>query len=445
MYGTNAHSSEAESLRMRRNDYFSSPEGSVADFPSYPPYSELPFTSLKRRKQGSNFVKWTMRGVLASPVIVLVLWSTCAVLFANKQTSQVKPSSRQLKLPKFTKATGQGQQMMYMQPQGKAAYMLQQQAQQLGNEQQELAPQQGSQMNAGQMMAVPQNTVQYMAAQPQEVSGGQMMAANQNMVNPGQYMITDSSRQEQQPLSVITPGQFLATQQQSQPFGATEQVQPLGATAQAQPLGVTAQAQPLTAMTEQGQPLGVTAQTQLLGAAEQAQEVAQAQPMGSAHDRARPHRPQPRAVLDAPVKQQVFYYDPKDATKTGELQIPDTVYDEDGNRVSLQALQGSQIFLEPPKQQISEQPQQLTVPTNIKKWGESTIQDQSIIVSTVAVMALLVGALSARRLRSRSFLSSCIENESLEDDVAYDTAYTTTDNSYNTFGGWKGDLEKFDV
>ncbi len=60
-------------------------------------------------------------------------------------------------------------------------------------------------------------------------------------------------------------------------------------------------------------------------------------------------------------------------------------------------------------------------------------------------MALLVGALSARRLRSRSFLSSCIENESLEDDVAYDTAYTTTDNSYNTFGGWKGDLEKFDV
>ena len=73
------------------------------------------------------------------------------------------------------------------------------------------------------------------------------------------------------------------------------------------------------------------------------------------------------------------------------------------------------------------------------------MQDQSIIVSTVAVMALLVGALSARRLRSRSFLSACIENESLEDDVAYDTAYTTTDHSYNTFGGWKGDLEKFDV
>lgn len=85
-------------------------------------------------------------------------------------------------------------------------------------------------------------------------------------------------------------------------------------------------------------------------------------------------------------------------------------------------------------------------------------QDQMIIVSTVATMALLVGALSARRLRSRHFLSSCIENESLEDELAYDTAYTTTGgrgSGYDTFGGggssggsalpWRGDLEKFDV
>ena len=80
-----------------------------------------------------------------------------------------------------------------------------------------------------------------------------------------------------------------------------------------------------------------------------------------------------------------------------------------------------------------------------ESWGESTAQDQSIIVCTVAVMALLVGALSARRLRARSFLSSCIENESLEDEVAFDNAYTiSAGDSYNTFG-WKGDLEKFDV
>jgi hypothetical protein len=92
-----------------------------------------------------------------------------------------------------------------------------------------------------------------------------------------------------------------------------------------------------------------------------------------------------------------------------------------------------------------------------------------IIISTVATMALLVGALSARRLRSRQFLNFCIENESLEDELAYDAAYTTTSTvgasgfyssggGYDTFGGgggggdryggdlrWRGDLEKFDV
>ena len=87
-------------------------------------------------------------------------------------------------------------------------------------------------------------------------------------------------------------------------------------------------------------------------------------------------------------------------------------------------------------------------------------QDQMIIISTVATMALLVGALSARRLRSRHFLSSCIENESLEDELAYDTAYTTSAGQghggaggYDTFTStgsssglpWRGDLEKFDV
>merc|ERR1711862_660891 len=64
-------------------------------------------------------------------------------------------------------------------------------------------------------------------------------------------------------------------------------------------------------------------------------------------------------------------------------------------------------------------------------------QDQMIIVSTVATMALLVGALSARRLRSRQFLSSCIENESLEDELAYDTAYTT-DGGSSIIGGGRG-------
>ena len=69
--------------------------------------------------------------------------------------------------------------------------------------------------------------------------------------------------------------------------------------------------------------------------------------------------------------------------------------------------------------------------------------DQSIIVGTAGVMALLVGALSARRLRSKGVLSLCMDDENLQDDAAYDTAFTTS-GSYNTFA-WKGDLEKFDV
>mmetsp|Transcript_49152 Transcript_49152/g.96075 ORF Transcript_49152/g.96075 Transcript_49152/m.96075 type:complete len:483 (-) Transcript_49152:216-1664(-) len=76
------------------------------------------------------------------------------------------------------------------------------------------------------------------------------------------------------------------------------------------------------------------------------------------------------------------------------------------------------------------------------------VQDQMVVISTVATMALLVGALSARRMRSRQFLSSCIENESLEDELAYDTAYTTgASTGYGAFTSapWRGDLEKFDV
>ena len=147
-------------------------------------------------------------------------------------------------------------------------------------------------------------------------------------------------------------------------------------------------------------------------------------------------------------KKLVYYYDAKAATnQNGELQVPSIVYDANGNALSLNSLAGADIYLEPPEASLEEPspPMQLSIPENWIAERTTTSQDQSIIVCTVAVMALLVGALSARRLRSRSFLSSCIENEALEDDVAYDTAYTTTDNSYNTFGGWKGDLEKFDV
>jgi len=69
--------------------------------------------------------------------------------------------------------------------------------------------------------------------------------------------------------------------------------------------------------------------------------------------------------------------------------------------------------------------------------------NSSILVATVGVVALLVGALSARHARGRACLNACLENENLvAHEAAYDTAHTTA-NTYSTF--WKGDLEKFDV
>jgi len=78
--------------------------------------------------------------------------------------------------------------------------------------------------------------------------------------------------------------------------------------------------------------------------------------------------------------------------------------------------------------------------------------NQLIVIATVATMALFGGALVARRMRTRNFLNSCIENESLEDELAFDAANTTLGAAvgYDTFSAvgdmkWKGDLEKFDV
>ena len=90
--------------------------------------------------------------------------------------------------------------------------------------------------------------------------------------------------------------------------------------------------------------------------------------------------------------------------------------------------------------------------------SSSAPNEQMIVVATVATAAMLMGALFARRIRTREFLSGCIENETLEDDVAYDTAYTTTSSpggyaygTYDAFGGGSGGLwgggnvEKFEV
>ena len=66
-----------------------------------------------------------------------------------------------------------------------------------------------------------------------------------------------------------------------------------------------------------------------------------------------------------------------------------------------------------------------------------------------ASIALTFGALAARRLNKRKYLElSCFESDSIESELAYDIAYTTTPSElgYGSFATpWTGDLEKFDV
>jgi hypothetical protein len=193
-----------------------------------------------------------------------------------------------------------------------------------------------------------------------------------------------------------------------------------------------------------------------------------------------------------------YYYDPRDVPtdpRTGRIagnRLPPIVYDPSGNPHWLSSIRAKEILLEaPPLGQASSPAVQAAAaaapPGNvapaeanpvgsawtsaamvqagggsggsgssgpIPQWGESTATDQSIIVCTVGIMALLVGAVSARRFRRQSFLSACIENEALDSQHGDDAAlpYGTggpadggASSSYRTFEGWKGDLEKFDV
>jgi len=353
---------------------FAAVDGNVGDFP--PLYSDLPFS--RRRKYGRNSdkdaIKLAMRCVLASPVLVLCLWTVGAFVFANKHVGN-----------------------------NTSARLMKRQAQ----------------MQSPQMLMLPQ---QQQPMQPQV-----MMMASPQGAQPLQMQQEQPQMQQQaQPIMMMS-------QQQVQPMQQTQEA--------AQPVMQQTEQEPVMQQTMQEQPVM------------QRTKKTKNQRSGAMNQRPLPRNPsqpqQPLAIQQQQPRQQILYYEPSHAMANGKLEAPMIVYDLNGNPIPLQSLRGAQIYMEPPKQQV-QAPLKGMSTQDIQKWGESTAQDQSIIVATVAVMALLVGAISARRMRSRNILSSCIENEALEDDVAYDTAYTTTnkDNSYyNTFasGGWKGDLEKFDV
>jgi hypothetical protein len=456
----------------------------------------MPFTTLKRRKQqeGNQFVKWAMRAVLASPIAVLVLWSTCALLFSNKAAQQANPSRRAAKLlSKTTKhKTGRGNNnnngidnfpMALSVEEGTAMYsdnilppvplqktnnmngmdgnlyMMQPYVQADGTTVLVSVP-----VQTPQQQQVPQPLQQssrrrymrgYMASNSAVTGYDQLVPEPPpqiQVINGQQYMLIENNVMQDQMLPVYSPlGATSGSSSSNSDILFQPPPPPLTHVSGANAVSKTVVVRPRPAPR-------ATPDVEILEPPPQQHLVERLSNGTLVHVR----NTSKKQVMDAPPqqhlverlsngtlvhvrdmkKQQVYYYDAKEAssgTQDGEFDVPLVVYDEGGNAISLDALMdhhtGAEVFLEPPLQAVY-------APA---AWGESAFQDQSIIVSTVAVMALLVGALSARRLRSRSFLSSCIENESLEDDIAYDTAYTTTDNSYNTFGGWKGDLEKFDV
>jgi hypothetical protein len=406
-----------------------------------------------------------MRAVLLSPVIVLVFWSIGAMIFSknvnqksnNKYNNRMNSRGRNNQRMTAAMMESQASNMYMLAPRtyGMAAQPVRQMGSNI------VAPMYGeaqnNQMNqnmvtnpllADQQMQMMPQLSNNMVVQPSPLQTTQQelpaMMIQGKLMEP-KYMIPASPMQEQP--QVVLQASYPEVPQLLQP--------------------------PVTLPVEQPQ---VMQEQQLLALSPEA--IVVPDPLGSG---TRPMIHQPPHMRGSTGGATLLYYDPMQtfSGENGQVHLPSTVYDAQGNSIDLASLASQnqvQILVEPPRQQSQplhqgvmkeEQPlielpvieqavpeAQMAVP-DIKKWGESTSQDQSIIVGTVAVMAMLVGALSARRLRSRSVLSACIENESLEDDAAYDAAYSTTmpqhndiGSSYNTFGGgvgWKGDLEKFDV
>ena len=528
-YGTHPGSNSSGRTRQRRNPadngLFSSPHGSFDDPAQFPPYAELPFTSLKRRRQlqdNNSFVKWVMRGVLLSPVVVLVLWSIAAVTFANNH--QIGHSVR--KTNNNAKNRNQSQKNRRMIPNNFGNgqnYMAAAAAPAIP--QQQLQDQQGNliyNVNGNAMMMAPQQIQQ----QLQVMNSGQVATNNLLLSNAFQQQQGGAIPMQPQgkpipvfnPLGNSLPSNVVPANNQQQGYSQIFQQTPkqAGAFTAAQPQQVflannQAGVMQTSIMTQQQQQ-----QQMPLVNLDSADPNVMKQPSMGESD-AFPNLEQlpldglenkmaedPVAMQQggglsgatqdqlqaSPAKQAVYFYDPKDTklSDTGViLQMPTVVYDTNGKAVPLEELRhqapvyvqapvlgassadaeisdtaavggadSGQLLVSSPSRGASlvsppSKEAAMSIPDSL---GTATAQDQTIIVATVAVMALLVGALSARRLRTKSFLSACIENESLEDDAAYDDAYTTTaaassamgaDSSYNTFGGWKGDLEKFDV
>jgi hypothetical protein len=449
-------SSEAAPLRRRENDSFASPSR------YFTMQDAADFSTMRRRKRDDQWiVKMAMRAVLLSPVIVLVIWSIASVAFAHRQIQQ-------------NNNYGSNNQRMQQQPTTRRQWLI---------------PRRMYQQNIGSPLIVqPKNFPN------QRMSNTYNMNNNENNIEPPNVipvLPTGQYYENGQPLIQLPPQQQPFPEQGAQYYYEFPQEQ-------ARPRGVPLpefpeqQAQYYYEFPEQQQrqdpraaaldlpeqqakqyyyefPQEAMADTPGLPDAPMQAEAQPALGRTQQHSNLRPKNQGVKSSHNNNNKVLYYYYNPKDTARdrNGNLFLPSVVYDSNGRPIELQSLHANQVLIEPPSSMIHHNISANATILNITyhhpdtfdgrvydnkrgmampDWGQSTKTDSSIILCTVGVMALLVGAVSARNMRSRSFLSVCIENEALEDDAAYDTAYTVTNNHYNTFAqGWKGDLEKFDV
>ena len=435
----NAGSSSGQSVMGGgENDAFFAPKN---------PY----FTTPQRRKRSfhqfspDRWVRQVMRLVLLSPLIVLVLWSVSAVFLAPSASSSAARQAAQLK----------------KQPKAQAIFQKQQQQQ---NRRKRGTSQQTQQ--SGTTSTKAKEYLEEGLLEVVELSGDLLGEAQ-----PPQLTRAQAGSLQSQP----QVGQTLPQQRPLIPV-----VNPLGAT---MPQTESRAAHLVHSMEHSvGQYFHQNSPSKQLNMLPSSHNNLIVQPQ---HLMAQ--TPNLRGSTNQ-KKVAYYFYDPRATLvgQDGQLYLPNVVYDQAGNALDTNSIGrggATQVFIQPPPPMgatssssttssvtsnttdsssepelarvlpVQDPAKGISFPskndiTEAVQRAEADYQENgsSVIVATVAVMALLVGALSARKLRGRaSILNSCIENERLDHmSLVDDTATETNNTAYSTFH-WKGDLEKFDV
>ena len=168
----------------------------------------------------------------------------------------------------------------------------------------------------------------------------------------------------------------------------------------------------------------------------------------------------------------IYYYDPSSLTSSVEsptLTLPEVIYDANGNVKKLEDVHDggkNEVYLEVKPKAVWGEKWQSTLKSKLHggsgtSSSNNTMQssDQIIVFGTIATMAVLVGMLSANRLRSKRLLEHCMESD-LDDEWdekkndaprgslmqrGFGDPMGGRRENYGSGLHWRGDMEKFDV